>query len=154
MGAFRKSIAVNFEAAVIGAGEAVGYMRKRRGGSIIFTSSISGLVGSMWSPLYSAAKFGVVGLAKSLCQTYASDNVRVNVICPGLTDTPMALELTSRKGDPEEAAKNKEVIIGSVPLKRLRRPQDMAQAALWLASDESAYVTGVALPVDGGFTAK
>lgn len=154
MAAFRKSIAVNVEAAVIGAGEAVGYMRKRGGGSIIFTSSISGLVGSMWSPLYSAAKFGVVGLAKSLCQTYASDNVRVNVICPGLTDTPMALEFTSRKGDPEEAAKNKEVMIGSVPLKRLGRPQDMAQAALWLASDESAYVTGVALPVDGGFTAK
>ncbi|MCQ4321643.1 SDR family NAD(P)-dependent oxidoreductase [Stutzerimonas stutzeri] len=154
MAAFRKSIAVNVEAAVIGAGEAVGYMRKRGGGSIIFTSSISGLVGSMWSPLYSAAKFGVVGLAKSLCQTYASDNVRVNVICPGLTDTPMALEFTSRKGDPEEAARNKEMMIGSVPLKRLGRPQDMAQAALWLASDESAYVTGVALPVDGGFTAK
>jgi len=154
MAAFRKSLAVNVEAAVIGAGEAVGHMRKRGGGSIIFTSSISGLVGSMWSPLYSVAKFGVVGLTKSLCQTYAPDNVRVNAICPGLTETPMAFEFTSRKGDPEEAARNKEMMVNSVPLKRLGRPEDMAQAALWLASDDSAYVTGVALPVDGGFTAK
>ena len=154
MAAFRKSLAVNVEAAVIAAGEAVGYMRQRGGGSIIFTSSISGLVGSMWSPLYSVAKFGIVGLTKSLCQTYASDTVRVNAICPGLTETPMALEFTSRKGDPDEAARNKEMMINSVPMKRLGRPEDMAHAALWLASDESSYVTGVALPVDGGFTAK
>jgi NAD(P)-dependent dehydrogenase (short-subunit alcohol dehydrogenase family) len=151
---FHKSLAVNVDAAVIGAGEAVRYMRKRGGGSIIFTASISGLVGSMWSPLYSAAKFGIVGLTKSLCQTFAPDNVRVNAICPGLTETPMAFEFTSRKGDPEEAAKNKAMMVNSVPMKRLGRPEDMAQAALWLASDESSYVTGVALPVDGGFTAK
>ncbi|MDO8970074.1 MAG: SDR family oxidoreductase, partial [Saprospiraceae bacterium] len=65
-----------------------------------------------------------------------------------------AFEFTSRKGDPEEAAKNKAMMVNSVPMKRLGRPEDMAQAALWLASDESSYVTGVALPVDGGFTAK
>lgn len=154
MAAFHKSMAVNVDAAVIGAGEAIRYMRKRGGGSIIFTASVSGLVGSMWSPLYSVAKFGIVGLTKSLCQTYAPDNVRVNAICPGLTDTPMAFEFTSRKGDPEEAARNKEAMINAVPLRRMARPEDMAQAALWLASDASSYVTGVALPVDGGFTAK
>lgn len=154
MAAFHKSLAINVDAAVIGAGEAIRYMRKRGGGSIIFTASISGVVGSMWSPLYSVAKFGVVGLAKSLCQTYAPDNVRVNAICPGLTDTPMAFEFTSRKGDPEEAARNREAMINSVPLRRLAQPEDVAKAALWLASDASSYVTGVALPVDGGFTAK
>ncbi len=154
MQAFRKSMAINVDAAVIGAGEAVRYMRQRGGGSIIFTASISGLVGSMFSPLYSVAKFGIVGLTKSLCQTFAPDNVRVNAICPGLTDTPMCFEFTSRKGDPEEAARNREMITNAVPLKRLGRPEDMAQAALWLASDASSYVTGVALAVDGGFTAK
>lgn len=154
MAAFHKSMAINVDAAVIGAGEAIRYMRKRGGGSVIFTASISGLVGSMWSPLYSVAKFGIVGLTKSLCQTFAPDNVRVNAICPGLTDTPMAFEFTSRKGDPEEAARNREAMINAVPLRRMATPMDMAQAALWLASDASSYVTGVALPVDGGFTAK
>lgn len=154
MKAFHKSMAINIDSAVIGAGEAVGHMRKRGGGSIIFTASVSGLVGSMWSPLYSTAKFGIVGLTKSLCQTFAPDNVRVNVICPGLTETPMGFEFTSRKGDPEEAERNKNMMMGAVPLGRLGEAEDMANAALWLASDESSYVTGVALPVDGGFTAK
>jgi len=154
MRSFHKSMAINIDSAVIGAGEAVAHMRKRGGGSIIFTASISGLVGSMWSPLYSTAKFGIVGLTKSLCQTFAPDNVRVNVICPGLTDTPMGFDFTSRKGDPEEAARNKEMMINSVPMGRLGQPEDMAQAALWLASDASSYVTGAALPVDGGFTSK
>ncbi len=154
MKAFHKSMAINIDSAVIGAGEAVGHMRKRGGGSIIFTASVSGLVGSMWSPLYSTAKFGIVGLTKSLCQTFAPDNVRVNVICPGLTETPMGFEFTSRKGDVEEAERNKTMMMNAIPLGRIAVAEDMANAALWLASDESSYVTGVALPVDGGFTAK
>ena len=154
MKAFHKSMAINIDSAVIGAGEAVGHMRKRGGGSIIFTASVSGLVGSMWSPLYSTAKFGIIGLTKSLCQTFAPDNVRVNVICPGLTETPMGFEFTSRKGDVEEAERNKNMMMNAIPLGRIAVAEDMSNAALWLASDESSYVTGVALPVDGGFTAK
>lgn len=154
MKAFHKSMAINIDSAVIGAGEAVGHMRKRGGGSIIFTASVSGLVGSMWSPLYSTAKFGIVGLTKSLCQTFAPDNVRVNVICPGLTETPMGFEFTSRKGDVEEAERNKNMMMNAIPLGRIAVAEDMSNAALWLASDESSYVTGVALPIDGGFTAK
>lgn len=154
MKAFHKSMAINIDSAVIGAGEAVGHMRKRGGGSIIFTASVSGLVGSMWSPLYSTAKFGIIGLTKSLCQTFAPDNVRVNVICPGLTETPMGFEFTSRKGDVEEAERNKNMMMNAIPLGRIAVAEDMSNAALWLASDESSYVTGVALPIDGGFTAK
>jgi len=154
MDAYEKAIALNVTSAVVGAGEVIGHMRKRGGGSLIFTASVSGLVGSMFSPIYSTAKFGVVGLAKSLAQTFAPDNVRVNVICPGLTDTPMLMGFMSRKGDAAEAKANEEAFIKSVPLRRLCKAEEIAQAALWLASDDSSYVTGIELPVDGGFTCR
>ena len=108
----------------------------------------------MFSPIYSSQKFGIVGLTKSLAQTFAPDNVRVNVVCPGLTATPMAMQFTSRKGDPEEAKANEQKLLASVPLGRLCRPEEVAHAALWLASDDSSFVTGVDLPVDGGFTCR
>lgn len=152
--AYRSTIAINIDSAVIAAGEVAVHMRKRGGGSLIFTSSVSGIVGSRFSPVYAATKFGIVGLAKSLCQTFGPDNIRVNAICPGLTATPMAIHFTSRKGDLEEARRNEEMLLASVPLGRVCQPEEIAQAALWLASDHSSFVTGVALPVDGGFTAR
>ena len=154
LGGYQKAMAVNVDSAVLAAGEVITHMRQRGGGSLIFTASISGLVGSMFSPVYSAAKFAVVGLTKSLAQTFAADKVRVNVICPGLTDTPMAMGFTSRSGDPVEAAMNEKRLLAAVPLGRICRPEEIAHAALWLASDDSSFVTGVALPVDGGFTAR
>lgn len=154
LGAYDKAMALNVDSAVLAAGEVIKHMRKRGSGSLIFTASISGLVGSMFSPVYSAGKFAVVGLTKSLAQTFAPDKVRVNVICPGLTDTPMASGFTSRSGDPAEAAANEKKLLASVPLGRLCRPEEIAHAALWLASDDASFVTGVALPVDGGFTAR
>src|SRR3546814_19808242 len=96
-------------------------MRARGGGSIIFTASISGLVGSMMSPIYSAAKWGVVGLTTSLALAFAADNIRVNVVCPGLADTTMMAGFTGRSGDPAEAAANVANIVGSVPVGRLVR---------------------------------
>ncbi|MGP4689356.1 SDR family NAD(P)-dependent oxidoreductase [Agrobacterium pusense] len=152
--AYDLSTALNVTSAAFGAGEAIQYMRQRGGGSIVFTASISGLVGSMFSPIYSAQKFGVVGLTKSLAQTFAPDKVRVNVVCPGLTDTPMAVQFTSRKGDLEEAKANEARLMASVPLGRLVRPEEVAHAALWLASDDASFVTGIELPVDGGFTCR
>lgn len=151
---YDRSVALNLTSAVIGAGEVIKYMRKRGGGSLIFTASISGLVGSMFSPVYSSQKFGIVGLTKSLAQTFAPDNVRVNVVCPGLTATPMAMQFTSRKGDVEEAKANEQKLLASVPLGRVCRPDEVAHAALWLASDDASFVTGVELPVDGGFTCR
>ncbi len=152
--AYRQAMALNVDSAALAAGEVIKHMRKRGAGSLIFTASISGLVGSMFSPVYSAGKFAVVGLTKSLAQTFAPDKVRVNVICPGLTDTPMAMGFTSRAGDPAEAAANEKKLLTAVPLGRLCRPEEIAHAALWLASDDASFVTGVALPVDGGFTAR
>lgn len=154
LAAYRKAIDLNITSAALGAGQVAPHMRARGGGSIIFTSSISGLVGSMMSPIYSAAKWGVVGLAKSLALALAPDRIRVNVVCPGLADTPMKQGFTGRSGDPAEAAANEAKIVAAVPLGRLVKPGEVADAALWLASNEASFVTGVALPVDGGFTAR
>jgi NAD(P)-dependent dehydrogenase (short-subunit alcohol dehydrogenase family) len=152
--AYRRAIDLNVTAAALGAGQVAQYMRKRGGGSIIFTASVSGLVGSMMSPIYSAAKWGVVGLTKSLALALAGDGIRVNVVCPGLADTPMKTGFTGRSGDPAEAAANEAKLIANVPMGRLVQAGEIADAALWLASDEASFVTGVALPVDGGFTAR
>lgn len=152
--AYEFAMSLNVTSATLGAGEVIQYMRRRGGGSVIFTSSVSGIVGSMMSPIYSAAKFAVVGLTKSLAQAFAADQVRVNVICPGLADTPMKLGFTGRSGIAAEAAANETKLLTAVPMGRLCKVEDVANAALWLASDESTFVTGVALPVDGGFTAR
>ncbi|WBU63641.1 SDR family NAD(P)-dependent oxidoreductase [Paracoccus aerodenitrificans] len=151
---YELAMRLNVTSAALAAGEVIGHMRKAGGGSIVFTSSISGLMGSMMSPIYSAAKFAVVGLTKSLCQRFAPDNVRVNVVCPGLADTPMKLGFTGRSGDPREAEANQAKLLDAVPMGRLVKAEEVAQAVLWLASDEASFVTGVALPVDGGFTAR
>lgn len=152
--AYQKAIDLNVTSAALGAGQVAPHMRARGGGAIVFTSSISGLVGSMMSPVYSAAKWAVVGLTKSLALALASDNIRVNVVCPGLADTPMKIGFTGRSGDPAEAAANEAKVVGAVPMGRLVKPGEVADAVLWLVSCEASFVTGVALPVDGGFTAR
>jgi NAD(P)-dependent dehydrogenase (short-subunit alcohol dehydrogenase family) len=150
--AYQKTIDLNVRTSVLSASEVVPYMRKRGGGAIVFTASMAGLVGSMLMPVYSAAKFAVVGLTKSLAQTLAPDNIRVNVVCPGLVDTPMLPQFMSRGGNVEDA---KTRYLVGVPLGRVGVATEMAKAALFLASDEDAsYITGVALPVDGGYTAR
>jgi len=154
LAAYDKAIALNVTSAALGAGKAAPYMRQRGGGAILFTASVSGLVGSMMSPIYSAAKWGVVGLTKSLALALAADKIRVNVVCPGLADTPMKVGFTGRSGDPAEAAANEAKLMANVPMGRLVQAGEVADAALWLVSDEAGFVTGVALPVDGGFTAR
>lgn len=154
MDAYDKAMSLNVTSAILAAGQVAEPMRRRGGGSIIFTASSSGLVGSMMSPIYSAAKWAVVGLTKSLALAFANDRIRVNVVCPGLADTPMLTGFTGRSGDPAEAAANEAKIVAAVPLGRLVRAGEVGDAALWLASDEASFVTGVALPIDGGFTAR
>ena len=97
-------MSLNVRSCYLTVGEAVKHIRKRGGGSVILTASISGIVGSQLSPLYSAGKFAVVGLCKSLSLRYGSEQIRVNVICPGLTETPMLRGFMGRNASDDQAA--------------------------------------------------
>jgi NAD(P)-dependent dehydrogenase (short-subunit alcohol dehydrogenase family) len=151
---YELSMSLNVRSCYLTVGEAVKHIRKRGGGSVILTASISGIVGSQLSPLYSAGKFGVVGLGKSLALRYGPEQIRVNVICPGLTETPMLRGFMGRNTTDDQAAATQQRFVGMIPLGRVATPEDIANTALFLASDESAYITGMAIAVDGGFTAK
>ena len=152
--AYDRSIELNLTAGILGSAEAAPYMRQRGGGSIVFTSSVSGVVGSQLSPTYSAAKFAVVGFAKSLALRLAADNIRVNAICPGMTETGMLTTFMDRNHDPDTIARNTKAFIASTPLGHIARAEEIAHAALWLASDDASFVTGTALSIDGGLSAR
>jgi NAD(P)-dependent dehydrogenase (short-subunit alcohol dehydrogenase family) len=153
--AYETSLALNVTSGIIASGQVIGHMRKRGGGSIVFTASVSGIVGSMLSPIYSSQKFAVVGLTMSLAQRFAPDMVRVNAICPGPIDTAMLPGFLARDGGgANELAANTQKVLSAIPMGRVGRPEEIAHAALWLASDDSSYVTGIALPVDGGMVCR
>jgi NAD(P)-dependent dehydrogenase (short-subunit alcohol dehydrogenase family) len=122
------------------------------GASVIFTSSTSGLVGSPFSPMYSFTKGGIIALVRSMALALAPDGVRVNAIAPGSVETP-GLPAFFR-ASPEETEKRKAAFFAQIPLGRAAQPEEIAQVALFLASDMSSFVTGVTIPVDGGLTAK
>jgi NAD(P)-dependent dehydrogenase (short-subunit alcohol dehydrogenase family) len=123
---------------------------QRRGGTILFTASKTGLVAQTDSPVYCASKGAVVMLAKALALDYATRRIRVNALCPGIIETPMLREFADSRPDPAAAWRSYEA---AQPIGRLGTPEECADAALWLVSDEASFITGVALPVDGGFTA-
>lgn len=151
---YQCSASLNVTSAVVISGAILPLMTEQKSGSIIFTSSTSGLVGSALSPLYSAFKAGIVGLTKGLAVRYAAQNIRVNALCPGPVSTPM-LHNDFIAGDARfDKEENLKRVISVVPMGRMGEPIEIAHAALWLASDESSFVTGVALPIDGGQTAR
>jgi NAD(P)-dependent dehydrogenase (short-subunit alcohol dehydrogenase family) len=152
--AYELTIAVNQTSVVMSCTEALPYLRKSGRGSIIITSSISGIVGALSSPTYSASKFAVVGWAKSLAQRVAPDAIRVNAICPGPCMTPLMKAAIKDGAGGLSGPEYFQRLTSGVPLGRLADPIEIAHAALWLASDESSFVTGVALPVDGGYTCR
>jgi len=120
------------------------------GGTILFTASKTGLVAQTDSPVYCASKGAVVMLAKALALDYAARGIRVNALCPGIIDTPMLRHFADAMPDPDAAWA---AYAAAQPLGRLGTAEECAAAALWLVSSEASFVTGVALPVDGGFTA-
>jgi NAD(P)-dependent dehydrogenase (short-subunit alcohol dehydrogenase family) len=148
---------LNVRAALASVIEAIPLMRQGGGGSVLFTSSTSGVIGSPFSPLYSVAKWGVIGLARYLAKRYGPDGIRFNVVCPGTTDTPMLDVLVSRPDEEETQGKDlgelKRVRASGNPLGRAARPEEIANVALFLLSHEASYVNGASLLVDGGKTA-
>jgi NAD(P)-dependent dehydrogenase (short-subunit alcohol dehydrogenase family) len=133
---------------------AIPQMRARGGGSILFTASTSGLAGSPWSPTYSAVKAGVIGLSRGLAKRYAKEGIRVNAICPGPIDSPMLRVFVNRPDQPGHNEADVEALVqkaaGLTPMGRNARPEEIAEAAVFLLSDKASYVTGIAMPVDGG----
>ena len=123
-------------------------MLKNGGGTIVNCSSIAGVVGFAGSPAYTASKHGVIGLTQSAALEFATKNIRINAICPGVIQTPMIERYTH--GEKEVA----NALILSEPIGRVGFPHEIAQAALWLCSEASSFVTGHPLVVDGGWVAR
>jgi len=140
-------IAVNLSGTFYSCQAAARHMRASGGGTIVNISSVGGLIGLARRPAYTAAKHGVVGLTKSLARDLGPDGIRVNAICPGLIRTPLTEQYFA-----EDAFE--EGLRTVVPQGRVGVASDVADAALYLASDQSAYVNGIALTVDGGWLAE
>jgi NAD(P)-dependent dehydrogenase (short-subunit alcohol dehydrogenase family) len=121
-------------------------MLKVGGGAIVNNSSVAGIKAQPMRPAYAAAKHGVVGLSKSVAASMGPENIRVNTICPGFTDTKMLREDYSTPGDQEK-------LIQMVPLRRIGKAEDVANMVLFLCSDEGSYITGATIPIDGGMSA-
>ncbi len=143
---FDTVVAVNLKGAFLGMKYAIPQMLASGGGSVINTASASALVGWKGIAAYAAAKGGIVQLTKSAALDYATQNIRVNAICPGMTWTGLA-------GAAEDSDPPTDVVPPQ-PMKRWGKPIELASAALFLASDESSFVTGTAIPVDGGYVAR
>lgn len=123
-------------------------MLERGAGSIVNCSSVAGLVGFASIPAYVASKHGIVGLTRTAALEYAEAGVRVNAICPGVIDTEMIGRFTG--GDEEATA----AMLAMEPIGRMGRPEEIADAVVWLCSDRSSFTTGQAIAVDGGFVAR
>jgi len=127
---------------------AIPHLRKTRG-TIINMSSMVGLVGQRNAGAYSATKGGIIAMTKGMALDFARDGIRVNCICPGWVETPLVEDWFNQQADPQAS---KEYIYGRHPLGRIATPEEVAKAVAFLCSEESSFVTGVALALDGGVT--
>ncbi|MEM7250385.1 MAG: SDR family oxidoreductase [Pseudomonadota bacterium] len=154
---FDIAVELNLRTVLLTTEMAIPELRARGGGALLYTASTSGLVGSQFSPVYSAMKHGVVGFVKALGKRLGPENIRVNAICPGPIDTPMLREFVARPDQQSTLGMDKESLVekrgGQNPMGRVGRPDEIANAALFLLSDEASFVTATTLAVDGGATA-
>ncbi|MBI3246677.1 MAG: SDR family oxidoreductase [Deltaproteobacteria bacterium] len=139
-------IAIDLTSVYLGMKYVIPKMIEQGGGVIISTASVAGLVGFPGSGAYAAAKAGVINMTRMVALEYADKNIRVNCICPGIIDTPMV--------DRVVGGRPKERVIKAEPIGRLGKPEDIANAALFLASDESSFATGAPFVIDGGYVAR
>jgi len=140
-------IGINLTGVFLCLQQEIAQMVTQGGGTIVNLASIYGLVGARGAP-YVASKHGVVGLTRSFALAYAQQGIRINAVCPGHTETPMVAGVFAARPEEEERLR------AAYPVGRLGVPSEIAEAITWLCSDAASFVTGVALPVDGGWTAQ
>jgi NAD(P)-dependent dehydrogenase (short-subunit alcohol dehydrogenase family) len=143
-----KTITVNLKGIWLCMKYEIPEMLKKGKGAIVNCSSVAGIIGFQGFPAYVASKHGVIGLSKTAALEYAKLGIRVNVVCPGVIQTPMIDRLTGKKKETIEQFTDLE------PLGRFGEPEEIANTTVWLCSDEASFVTGLAMPVDGGFVAQ
>lgn len=145
---WQRTLAVNLTGVWFCMRHEIPLMLRTGRGSIVNCASVAGLVGFTTIPAYVASKHGVVGLTKTAALEYAEQGIRVNAVCPGVIDTEMVERFTG--GQPEAEA----AMIATEPVGRMGQPEEIADAVVWLCSDQSSFVTGQAIAVDGGFVAR
>lgn len=154
---FELAIDLNLRTVLVTTEAAIPEIRARGGGALLYTASTSGLQGSSFSPVYSMAKFGIIGFVRSLAKRLAPEGIRVNALCPGPIDTPMLRVFVARPDQQRTTGMDKEALVvergRQNPMRRTGKPEEIANAALFLVSDEASFVSGAALPVDGAATA-
>lgn len=143
-----KTINVNLKGIWLCMKSEITQMLKNGGGAIVNCASVAGLNGFVGLPAYVSTKHGVVGLTKTAALEYARQGIRVNAVCPGVIHTAMVDRLTGMEKEVEKQ------FIGLEPLGRMGNPEEVAEAVVWLCSDAASFVTGISLPVDGGFIAQ
>jgi len=143
-----KTIGVNLKGIWLCMKYEIPLMLKKGNGVIVNCSSVAGLVGFQGLPAYVASKHGVIGLTKTASLECAKLGIRVNAVCPGVIKTPMMDRLTADKKEVEDQFARLE------PVGRFGLPEEIANAVVWLCSDEASFVTGLTMPVDGGFVAQ
>jgi NAD(P)-dependent dehydrogenase (short-subunit alcohol dehydrogenase family) len=146
-GVWRHVIDVNLTGTWLAMRAELGPMVRQGSGAVVNIASVAGLRASHGMPAYTASKHGVVGLTKAAAMEYADTDIRVNAVCPGIVDTPMFGRMV------EDRARLRDRLIARTPKGRPGRPEEIAEAAVWLASDRASYLTGHAMPVDGGYVA-
>jgi NAD(P)-dependent dehydrogenase (short-subunit alcohol dehydrogenase family) len=150
---WRRVIDVNLTGPFLACKYAIPIMKKQGGGNIISTSSAAGIKASARSPSYNTSKAGLIMLTKSLAAILGKDNIRVNCICPGPVDTGLTDAFMSFPKNEQQKLAYTEATARLTPLGRYGRPEEISSVVLFLASDESSYITGVAYLVDGGMLA-
>ena len=145
---WEKVIAINLKGPIFCTRAVLDHMIERKYGKIVNISSDAGRVGSSGEAVYSACKGGIIAFTKTIAREMARYQINVNCVCPGPTETPLLAELT--KG--ETGAKIIDAMVKAVPFRRLGKPEDIAGAVAFLASDEAAFITGQTLSVSGGLT--
>ena len=146
---WEKILAINFKSVLFTTKAVLPHMISRGSGKIVNISSDAGRVGSSWEAVYSGAKGAVIAFSKTLAREVARYKINVNVVCPGLTDTPLLQAVRSQSAQTEKLV---DAVIKATPFRRPAKPEEIAEAVLFLASSGADFMTGQTLSVSGGLT--